>query len=309
MTSLPPGQIKEIFAERFGESFSDHQPLSQVLPTGLGGVADYYVVARRPNDIVDAAMLAIEHKIPYRVLGNGTGVLVGESGYPGLIIHNFTSGCIRMGETSRVVVESGTTLRFLVYSLASLGLGGLEFISRIPGTVGGAIASTATFNGQKVSSFVREICLFDPDHRKVATLPYTDAATPERAPLFSDELVFPPIILSATFQLAQLPQDEIIRRLKKLGGKRDWPKAALALPFIDSISQVPMEKIVTKDLGRLGIRYSPVEEMLTFNPTTARPTHLHQAINLLGQQAARFGVETTPRITYLGYYQDKDGET
>lgn len=310
MTSLPPSRINEIFAERFGENFRDHQPLSQVLPTGLGGVADYFLVAQWANDLVDAAMLAIEHKIPYRVLGSGTGVLVGESGFPGLIIQNQTSGCTRLGGSSRVVVESGTKLSFLVHSLASQGLGGLEFLSLIPGTVGGAVASTAWQNGQRISSFVREIRLFDSDRRKVATVPFSDEETPAGAPLFGDDLVFPPILLSVTFQMAQLSQDEILRRLNVLGkGKRDWPATAVAMPFIDPISQIPMEKEVVRELGRIGIRYQAGQELLIFNPEKVRPTQVRQALDLLQQQAARFGVETTPRITYLGYYQDKDGES
>ncbi len=308
MTNLPPSRINEIFAERFGENFRDHQPLSQILPTRIGGVADYFVVAKQANDLVDAAMLAIEHKIPYRVLGSGTGVLVGESGFPGLIIQNHTSGCTRLGGSSRVDVESGTKLSFLVHSLASQGLGGLEFFSLIPGTVGGAIASTAAQNGQKVSSFVREIRLFDPDRRKVASLPFSDIATPARTPLFSDDVVFPPILISATFQMAQLSQDEILRRLKILGkNRRGWPATAIAMPFIDQINQIPTEKDVAKELGQIGVRYFANEELLTFNPEKTQPAQVRQALESLQQQAARFGVETTPRVTYLGYYQDKDG--
>lgn len=272
-------------------------------------MADYLIVAGRVNDIVDAAMLAIEQKIPYRVIGAGTGVLVGESGFPGLIILNQTSGCVRLGLSSQVVVESGVKLSQFVHLLASQALGGLEFMTLIPGTVGGAIASTATLDGRKVSSYVREICLFDSDRRKVATLPFSDAATLARTPLFSDGVIYPPILLSATFQMAQLSQEEILRRLK-MAGKTDnsRPRGALAMPFIDSISQVPMEKAITRELKRMRMRYQPSEELLTFNPSQVRPAVVRRALELLRQQAARYGVETTPRITYLGYYQDKDDQ-
>ncbi len=312
MTSLPPSQINQaigvnqVFAGRFGDDFRDHHSLAQVLPSGLGGVADYYVVARQANDLADAAMLALEHKIPYRVIGAGTGTLAGESGFPGLVIHNRTDACTRLGDGSRVVVESGMSLRVLVHRLASLGLGGIEFFSKIPGSVGGAIATTAAANGQKVTSFVREICLFDPDHKKIATLPFSDIATPARTLLFDQSLAFPPILLSATFQLAQISQDEILRRLRVLGGTiKEWPTAAVAKPFVDLIDQVPIEKNFQRELNRLGVRYVPAAELLIFNPAVVRPTQLRQAINLLEQQSVKFGVETSSRITYLGYYQDE----
>ncbi|MEX2361826.1 MAG: FAD-binding protein, partial [Patescibacteria group bacterium] len=159
MKNYPVKSVNDIFRDRFGGKFSDHQPLSEVMPMGMGGVSSLFVDALTVVDLVDAAKLAVANKRPYRVIGAGTATLIGESGFPGLIIKNSTRNIFRLDNSSRVVCDSGVDNALLVNSMASQGLGGIELLVTVPGTVGGATITNAQSSNWKFLSYIREICI------------------------------------------------------------------------------------------------------------------------------------------------------
>jgi UDP-N-acetylmuramate dehydrogenase len=64
-------------------------------------------------------------------------------------------------DEGRVTVASGTGLSFLLQFTLTGGLGGLEFLAGIPGTVGGALAGNAGAFGQSIGDSLEEAVLVD----------------------------------------------------------------------------------------------------------------------------------------------------
>ena len=61
-------------------------PLAPLSTFHVGGAARYGAYANSVEELQEALAFAVEKKIPYRVLGGGSNLLVADDGYPGLIL-------------------------------------------------------------------------------------------------------------------------------------------------------------------------------------------------------------------------------
>jgi UDP-N-acetylmuramate dehydrogenase len=123
----------------------------------IGGPADLYYIATNQDELVEAIRLCRWLNIPSFVLGGGSKILVSDKGFRGLVIKNAACGYKVLGykgrvrekkiEVQKVLVEaeSGIMNARLVSLTKEGGLSGLEFLTGIPGTFGGAIRFNARF--------------------------------------------------------------------------------------------------------------------------------------------------------------------
>ncbi len=137
----------------------------------IGGPADLFIVATSLEELVKFVKLAIEHQVPYLILGGGSNVLVSDRGVRGLVIenrsHSFTTNFVATSIAAErnslteclVHVDSGVSLTSLAQYTSRLGLTGLEWAIGIPGTVGGAIVNNAGAFGGCMADLVEEVTL------------------------------------------------------------------------------------------------------------------------------------------------------
>ena len=123
---------------------SSEDLLSKHTSFKIGGPADIWA---EPKDIRDLSRLleyAKKIKIPFFIIGNGSNLLVGDSGFKGMII-SLTSDSFKKIKIvgTGVRVGAGHSLSGLVRTVCSRGLSGLESLVGIPGTVGGAVFMNA----------------------------------------------------------------------------------------------------------------------------------------------------------------------
>lgn len=119
------------------------EPLANHTTFRIGGPADYFVLPSSIAEITELLKLAKEYKIAVTVLGNGSNVLVLDSGIRGLVL-KFGSemGYIRH-EGHHVFAGAGALLRDVSRYAAELGLSGMEFAVGIPGSIGGSVFMNA----------------------------------------------------------------------------------------------------------------------------------------------------------------------
>jgi len=114
-------------------------PLAPLTTFRIGGVADYFVRATTPEQLIAAISTARELEIPYFLLGLGANILVGDRGFRGLVIRNEVRG-IEFLEGDRVRAGAGEVVfPDLINATVARSLGGLQHYVGIPSTVGGAI--------------------------------------------------------------------------------------------------------------------------------------------------------------------------
>jgi len=94
------------------------------------------------------------------VVGNGSNLLVGDRGFKGVMIHLRDQLALveQNGKNDEIIMcGGGLTIPELLAHCRHNGLGGLEFLAGIPGTVGGAVSMNAGAWGKEVGSHVQDI--------------------------------------------------------------------------------------------------------------------------------------------------------
>ena len=143
---------------------SHNVDLSQHSAMRLGGKARYLAEAYSDRDIVDLVEWAGNEKVPFTVIGQGSNIVWRDEGYRGLIIVNRLRGRDIISED-----EDGATIRVaggenwdeVVAWTVKKGWGGIEFLSRIPGTVGAAPVQNIGAYGHELSDTLVEVEVYD----------------------------------------------------------------------------------------------------------------------------------------------------
>lgn len=135
-----------------------------------GGPAE---VLFRPDDVEDLSdfLRGVPSDIPVTILGVGSNLLVRDGGIEGVVIRlgrGFTT-CYSQGET--LVVGAGCLNTNATVMAQQYGIGGLEFLSGIPGTIGGALAMNAGAYGSETKDVLVKAEALDPQGRKHTLTP------------------------------------------------------------------------------------------------------------------------------------------
>ena len=125
-----------------------HADLSRVNWFGVGGAAEALF---RPEDEADLAqfMAALPAGIPVTVLGVGSNLLVRDGGIDGVVVRLGRAFVDVRAEGGQVIAGAGALSLHAAQTAQAAVLSGLEFLSGIPGTVGGALAMNAGAYGRE----------------------------------------------------------------------------------------------------------------------------------------------------------------
>jgi len=148
----------EVFIEKHHLSCVKKQVSIKFFTTiKCGGEADYLAQPDSYDELSKIFKFICENNIPYKILGNGSNVLVSDNGFHGIVISlkNFPSSIELHDE--RLTVAAHIEGAHLQKKCILEGLSGLEFLSGIPGTVGGIIAMNAGAFGHDVDSVIDSI--------------------------------------------------------------------------------------------------------------------------------------------------------
>jgi UDP-N-acetylmuramate dehydrogenase len=114
----------------------------------VGGPADLYAIPEDADDLRDMLSWLGGRNIPWLPVGRGYNLLVRDKGIRGAVISLERFDRISSVDGSLVKAEAGAENLAVVRYAQNLGLGGIGFISGIPGTIGGAIKMNAGAYGE-----------------------------------------------------------------------------------------------------------------------------------------------------------------
>ncbi len=139
-----------------------NEPLKRHTTFRIGGPCRYFF---QPKDTAQLKILlnALKRdKIPFLILGAGSNLLVSDAGLRHAVIRldSFYFRSIKFRD-GFVEAGAGCLLVRLINFALSLGLGGTEFLTGIPGTVGGALLMNAGQSGTGIGSLVEDIKVID----------------------------------------------------------------------------------------------------------------------------------------------------
>jgi UDP-N-acetylmuramate dehydrogenase len=147
----------------FFPALKTDEPLARHTTWGIGGPADYYLELKNQNELIQLILWARAHGLPVTPLGQGSNVLVGDTGVRGVTFR-------LRGEFERwrfdgdvVHAGAGVLLPTLSRAAAERGLTGAEPFCGIPGTVGGALQTNAGTPEGDIGGRVRAATVVDAD--------------------------------------------------------------------------------------------------------------------------------------------------
>lgn len=136
-------EVIRILISEYSQSCNRNAPLSPFTSYHVGGTADLLTSPARVEDIAHIVHLCYEKKVPFFVIGKGANVLVHDEGFRGIVI-SLEKCCSKIfHEKNLLYVGAGATVQDLVEYCEKHGLAGFDYMSGIPGTVGGALRMNA----------------------------------------------------------------------------------------------------------------------------------------------------------------------
>ena len=158
-------------------NISQNVSLAGYSTMGLGGPAAYLAEVTNRSEVAEALKWAGEHQLPAVMIGEGSNIIWGDSGYPGLVIVDKIRGyeVFEEDETNvYLTLGSGEPWDEVVKLSVEAGLTGIEALSLIPGTAGATPVQNVGAYGQEISQTLTTVEAFDAQKGDFLTLAGSD---------------------------------------------------------------------------------------------------------------------------------------
>ena len=195
-----------------------NEPMSKHTSLKIGGIADYFVKIKSIDELKNVLEFANKNKVQTTIIGNGTNLLVRDGGIRGIVI-KLELNSFKIKKTANevlITVGSGMTLAALAAVALKEEITGLEFISGIPGTIGGAIRMNAGAYGSEMKDIVVKTRYMTYDG-KIKTLDLEEHKFEYRNSIFSKMDV---IIIDTTIKTQKGTRDEIEAKMNEFATSR-----------------------------------------------------------------------------------------
>jgi len=190
------------------------EPLARHTTLRIGGPARWFCRARTEEGL--AKVLSAAAGSPLALLGMGSNILVADDGFPGFVVRlkgDFLKVSIE-GET--LVAGGGAALGGVCAAAARAGLSGLEPISGIPSSVGGAVRINAGAYGGEIFDVLESVRLVTRAGERRAAA----AAQIPHGYRWSELVETGEIVCSARLLLRPAPLEEIRAKTRTVAEKR-----------------------------------------------------------------------------------------
>ena len=201
--------LENKFIKKFEKNFKANIKLSNYSWFNLGGSAEYFYKARDKDQLVEFLKEAKKNKLKTTLLGAGSNILFRDKGVKGVVIklgNNFSY--TKLLEKDIVVAGAATLDRKVASFAKTSSLGNLEFLSCIPGSIGGAIIMNSGCYENDISRVLLSIRAIDKNNLSEIEIKKEDIKFFYRGTNLSDDL----IIISAKFQGSIKKKEEIEKR-------------------------------------------------------------------------------------------------
>jgi UDP-N-acetylmuramate dehydrogenase len=134
--------------------------LAQVVRFAIGGPADLFVTTADAAALLQALAVVRASGLPWTLIGGGSNLVVADTGFRGIVLR-FDGRRIERVDGATVRVEAGAVLQDLVDFTVNEGLQGLETLTGIPGSAGGALYGNAGAYGHSMQEVVAAVTYAD----------------------------------------------------------------------------------------------------------------------------------------------------
>ena len=183
--------------------------LSRLSTIGIGGIPLCVIYPSSEEKLILTVRFLLKNNIPYKIAGGMSNILFSSPLDDVAVIKTDRMNIYSVAENI-IEVSSGVKLTSLIYNASGIGLGGIEELYGIPGSIGGAIFGNAGAYGRSISDFVKSIKIFDTAMDNVKIIPRELIDFKYRSSGLADG----EIILSAKLSFVKKDPDLITVKLK-----------------------------------------------------------------------------------------------
>ena len=195
--------------------------LSEISHMKIGGKIAVFGQVKTTKKLIAAVKYCTENNLKYAVVGGLSNLIGADEGYDGVLIQDLTQELKvetqNQAEGAETIIwaSSGWRMSALVAELNKRGLGGLEEMLSLPGTLGGAIYNNAHFQDKLLSDYLVSIDYYDPQQDELQNISAENAEFAYEHSIFQEKKW---LIWGATLKLRptdpQLAQERAIATAK-----------------------------------------------------------------------------------------------
>jgi len=279
------------------------EPMARHTTFRVGGPVDYYVEPATEQELAALLTFCRQRALPFRVVGRGSNLLVRDGGFRGMIINLGGRGFsgVRV-EGQRLICGAGAPLGVVANEARKQGLGGLEFLEGIPGTIGGALRMNAGAMGRWMFQVVEKVRCLDADGRAVEF-----AAEDMGFEYRGCARLLDHVAVEATLRGEPSSPAAVEATMKQYSARRKatQPRQASAGCVFKNPAEISAGKVID-ELGLKGLRVggafvSPVHGNFIVNEGSACARDILALMEILREKArVGRGLELEPEVEILG---------
>ena len=299
-------KIVQLLSEKIPrEQILTHEPMKRYTTFKIGGPADIFVKPKSKEELSAILQVCTKEEVPYYILGNGSNLLVSDTGYRGIIIQLYNNFAEITVEDNRVTAQSGALLAKIAAKASENELTGFEFAHGIPGTLGGAVVMNAGAYGGEMKQVIISCEVMTPKG-EILKLTNEELELGYRTSIIQKKGY---IVLEATIALELGDKEKIQELMKDYAGRRR-DKQPLDKPSAGSTFKRPAGYFAGKLIMDSGLRGFQVggamisDKHCGFVVNAGEATcedviHLIQEVKRIVKE--KFGVELEPEVKMLGF--------
>ncbi len=207
--------LKKFSEQSIGKLFFDYD-LKKTNWFNIGGKAKAFFKPENLNDLVNF-IKNFGKKEKIFILGLGSNILIKDKGYDGVVVKlgkNFSNISLLPNKT--IIAGSSTMDKKVAEFASENSIGGLEFLSCIPGSIGGGIRMNSGCYGTEFKDVLLSVQAIDRTG-KVLTIPSSSINFKYRTNDLSKDLIF----LSASFKGEHKDKNIVKKNIEILKAKKE----------------------------------------------------------------------------------------
>ena len=234
--------------KKVGEVFYNH-PLKDYTTFGIGGEADALLKPTCEQELKNILKINHENGIKTTVIGRGSNLLISDKGIRGAVIV-LSDNYDRIEVDGDIITAlAGTSLNETALFAIEENLTGMEEISGIPGSIGGAVAMNAGAYGGEIKDICLLVKAFDFEGNEYEFTNTEMNFSYRHSKIFEQDL----IVSSASFKLKKGIHDEIVEKYQDYTSRRT-SKQPLDRKSAGSTFKRPVGSYASKLIDECGLR-------------------------------------------------------
>lgn len=280
------------------------EPLARRTTLRVGGPADLLVEPDSEHSLRVVVELCGQLDLPWLVIGRGSNLLIRDGGIRGVVIAlSQPAFCAVEAQPGRLYAGAGARLKTIAVTARQAGIGGMEFMEGIPGSLGGALRMNAGAMGRWTFDVVERMRFLEPSGEISERLGSEINADYRSCPLLHSRIALAAILKG------DIEDPETIRGRMDAYSRKRWAsqphQPSAGCTFKNPSATRPAGKLIDelglKSLKVGGASVSDVHANFLINDGTATASDVLQLMETVRSTVReKAGFELHPEVEIIG---------